>query len=809
MFRRPSFKLRTKIIAWSFIPTAIILLLVATTMYFAYQQVTEELVINRDEELTRLSASEVSASFEDYIDRLTALARLPEIYSGSPQVQTLGLNRSRNQLLFFDGGVYLLNNLGVVTAADPETPGIIGQDWSDETIFRKMVRIPNLVFSDVEANGSNGEKQIALAVPILGLRNEFRGVAVGLFQLNPSAASPFYGTLVRLRIGRSGTAYLVDGNGVIIYASDAGLIGTQLTNHPTMSQFASGEVGALRTRSLSGQDIVAGTAPVPRTNWTLIVEEDWNELIRPSLRYQQFLLLLLVLGIVIPTIVVTVGVRRITGPIAAFIAAAQRIAGGDFSQPIHVGTNDELHELAGQFNTMARHLQESYETLELRVAQRTQELTALNSISAIVSRSLDLEQILPDALEKTLEVLAMDAGAVFRLEPDSGELVLVYHKGLGERMVAAIQHVLLETSVTLQAVSTRHPAARLVSAYPPSDLKDALEYEGWKTAVSIPLLAQEKVLGAINVVNRTPIQLTQEDLSVPAAIGQQIGVAMDNARLFKQTVAYAREMEVERQAAVEARAAAEAANAAKSVFLANVSHELRTPLFSINGFAHIVRKRLEERIFPLLPAGDDKLQRATSQIEENLAIILAEGSRLTALINSLLDLEKIESGKMEWEFQPVQLNEIVRQAAAATAPLFQDDTLSLVVDLPEKLPPVTGDSEKLLQVMINLISNAAKFTPQGEVTVRLQQVDGSVVTSVSDQGIGIAPADQEKIFEMFTQVGETLTGKPKGTGLGLAISKQIVEHHRGRIWVESEPGKGSTFLFSLPVPTENNNTYAI
>lgn len=122
---------------------------------------------------------------------------------------------------------------------------------------------------------------------------------------------------------------------------------------------------------------------------------------------------------------------------------------------------------------------------------------------------------------------------------------------------------------------------------------------------------------------------------------------------------------------------------------------------------------------------------------------------------------------------------------------------------------MTGDSEKLLQVMINLISNAAKFTPQGEVTVRLQQVDGSVVTSVSDQGIGIAPADQEKIFEMFTQVGETLTGKPKGTGLGLAISKQIVEHHRGRIWVESEPGKGSTFLFSLPVPTENNNTYAI
>lgn len=798
MIRRPRFKLRTKIIAWSFIPTAIILLVVATTMYFAYQQVTEQLVIKRDEELTRLSASEVSSSFEDSVDRLTALARLPEVYSGSPQVQSLGLNRSSNQLIFFDGGVYVLNNLGQLTAAYPETPGLIGQDWSDRTFFRDMLRLPSTTFSDVETTGPGTGKQIALAVPILGLRNEFRGEVVGMFQLNPDAASSFYGTLVRLRIGRSGTAYLVDGNGVIIYASDAGLIGTQLTNHPTAPLIASGQVGALRTRSLDGRDIVAGAAQVPRTNWTLIVEEDWNALISPSLPYQRFLLLLLALGVVIPAVVVMIGVRRITGPIAVFIDAAQRIAGGDFSRPIHIGTDDELKELADQFNTMARHLQESYETLELRVAQRTQELTALNSIAAIVSRSLNLEQILPDALEKTLEVMGMDAGAVFRLEPSTGVLALATQKGLSDEMVAIIQHMPLEASLTRLAVNLRRPAYRLVADYPPGPLKQIMQKDGWQTAVSIPLLAQENVLGAINVTNRIPIRLSPEDLNVPAAIGQQIGVAIDNARLYNQSVEYAHEMEVERHAAIEARAAAEAANAAKSDFLANVSHELRTPLFSINGFARIVQKRFQERILPLLPSEDARLHRAVSQIEENLEIILVEGQRLTGLINSLLDLEKIESGRMEWESQPVQMETVIHQAAAATRSLFHG-SLSLRLDLPQRLPLVQGDPEKLQQVIINLISNAVKFMTEGMVTVQAVQIDHELVTCVSDQGIGIHPSDQGKIFEKFVQVGETLTGKPKGTGLGLAICKQIVEHHGGRIWVESVFGEGSTFLFSLPV----------
>jgi len=165
----------------------------------------------------------------------------------------------------------------------------------------------------------------------------------------------------------------------------------------------------------------------------------------------------------------------------------------------------------------------------------------------------------------------------------------------------------------------------------------------------------------------------------------------------------------------------------------------------------------------------------------------------------LLDLEKIESGKMEWQFRPLSVSEVIKQATAATAALFEGKNLSLVVESSDELPPVLGDQDKLMQVVINLISNAVKFTKSGKVTIRSAQEGGDVTIHITDQGIGIAAADQVRLFEKFTQVGDPLTEKPQGTGLGLAISKEIVARHGGRIWVKSVEGKGSTFSFSLPI----------
>ena len=248
-----------------------------------------------------------------------------------------------------------------------------------------------------------------------------------------------------------------------------------------------------------------------------------------------------------------------------------------------------------------------------------------------------------------------------------------------------------------------------------------------------------------------------------------------------------------------AKAAAEQANQAKSDFLASVSHELRTPLTSILGFAKIIDKRLSERIFPNLQTDDPKTRRAVDQVAENVKIIAAEGERLTALINDLLDLAKIEAGKVDWRVERLAVSELVERAAVATSVLFTQKGLPLIRELEADLPEIVGDGGRLVQVLINLFSNAIKFTDTGSITCRAGRVDGAIQVSVIDTGQGITEADQPKVFERFKQVGDTLTDKPKGTGLGLPICKEIVEHHGGRIWVESEPGRGSTFSFTIPI----------
>ena len=251
---------------------------------------------------------------------------------------------------------------------------------------------------------------------------------------------------------------------------------------------------------------------------------------------------------------------------------------------------------------------------------------------------------------------------------------------------------------------------------------------------------------------------------------------------------------------VQAKEAAEAANDAKSAFLANVSHELRTPLTSILGFTQIVQRRLREVIFPGLDEPSPRARRAMDQISKNIDIVLLEGARLTTLINNVLDLEKIEAGQMTWQIQPFGLDEAITQAAAATRSLYEERGLDFNIDIAPGLAPARGDRDRVVQVIVNLISNAVKFTPRGSIYLSAHPGErGDLVVTVTDTGVGISEDDIPHVFEKFRQVGDTLTDKPSGTGLGLAICRDIVEHLGGKIWVHSVPGGGSSFSFTLPM----------
>jgi signal transduction histidine kinase len=236
----------------------------------------------------------------------------------------------------------------------------------------------------------------------------------------------------------------------------------------------------------------------------------------------------------------------------------------------------------------------------------------------------------------------------------------------------------------------------------------------------------------------------------------------------------------------------------KSTFLSSISHELRTPLTSIIGYAEISRKKLSKLISGFV--GDDtKIPAKIRIVEENLEIIVSESEKLAKLIESVLDLTAMEAGTAEWRWEPLSLREVIDNAATSFLPAFDKKGLGFVLAIEDDLPPIKGDRYRISQVINHILSNAAAFTDQGRVTCSARRAEKEIVLTIADTGKGILASRLGLIFEKFSQIGDTLTDKPKGVGLGLPISRLIVGYHGGKISVESEPGKGSVFTIVLPV----------
>ena len=235
----------------------------------------------------------------------------------------------------------------------------------------------------------------------------------------------------------------------------------------------------------------------------------------------------------------------------------------------------------------------------------------------------------------------------------------------------------------------------------------------------------------------------------------------------------------------------------KTEFISTVSHELRTPLTSVLGFANNTYNFYRKNIVPALPNDNEKLNKRSKMIEENLSIITLEGERLTRLIDDILDIAKMEAGKIEWNIQEIDTVDICRQAISAISGYPKSSQVKIFFKAPENVRPAKGDPDRLVQVITNLISNALKFTERGSVTLKVEPENNCVKVSVSDTGNGINEEQLGKVFDKFKQAGNTLTDKPIGTGLGLPICKEIIQHLGGTIWAESEVGKGSSFCFTL------------
>jgi signal transduction histidine kinase len=536
--------LRTKIIVWSFVPTAIILVAVALINFQAYQRVTEDLVIERDRELTRLWANELASRLAVYTDPLTAWARTAFVHEGNPAALRTALEQAGRRLAVFDGGVFVFDEFGAIVATQPEQVNTRRPEWTTQTSVHQIPHATNPIFSGAVADRSLGGMVIVVATPITGRQDEHLGAIAGVFRLDPTVDCALYDRIEKLPSAERGSAYLVDGNGDVLYHPDHAQIGGSLAAQAVVQQVLGGgasqsDVGAFRTHDLVGRDIVASYARVPGTPWTLVVEESWGALTSSSRGYRQFLLLLLAMGVVVPTLIVTIGVRHITQPITELIGAAQNVAEGNFDQRINAETGDELEDLAEQFNLMAAQLQESYTDLERKVADRTKELATLNAIAAEVSHSLDLNEVMNSALDELLDVLEMSTGQAFLLEDETRMLISIAQRGLSEEFADYTARLPLDIGLAGQAAEEYKPLVKAVADHPKGgggsqSLRYWLEKEGLQLVICIPLIAHGRMVGSINLGSRTRRLIAPEQESLLAAIGHQIGVAVENARLYEQ-----------------------------------------------------------------------------------------------------------------------------------------------------------------------------------------------------------------------------------------------------------------------------------
>jgi GAF domain-containing protein/HAMP domain-containing protein len=465
-----------------------------------------------------------------------------------------------------------------------------------------------------------------------------------------------------------------------------------------------------------------------------------------------------------------VPLMREGSPIGVIILSRQRVEPFTEKQIALVTTFADQAVIAIENARLFNELRDR--TAEL--GRSVEELKMLSEVGQAVSSTLDLRSVLSTILTSSLGLTWANAGAIFRYSRAERAFRLVEAVGWDEALRHSVGDLRLAESETAmgEAVARRTPVQLADTAQRASNpLRDLLLAAGFHSALIVPLVGAERILGAIILMRQEAGEFPPETVRLMQTLASQSVLAIQNARMFREIADKSEQLAL--------------ASQHKSQFLANMSHELRTPLNAILGYAEL----LVDGIYGVLP---DRPKGVLERIQNN-------GRHLLALINDVLDLAKIEAGQLTLTLENYSLPEVVRSVVTATEPLATGKGLKFTAALQEDMPKGHGDARRLSQVLLNLVGNAIKFTDQGEVEIRGSADRGHFVLEVRDTGPGIPDADQERIFGEFQQIDNSNTRQKGGTGLGLAISKRMVEMQGGTIAVESALGEGSTFRVVLPV----------
>ncbi len=627
------------------------------------------------------------------------------------------------------------------------------------------------------------EPYMTIAVPI----ERFAGDVIGVLQAEVNLK--YIGDVVSsITIGKAGYAYAVSRSGELIAHPDISLV-LQRRNVRQLAVVKAAFEGpeasaahAVIAPNIHGKEVLSSFALIRDFDWAVIVdrpvEEAYEALYASMLRTAALALIGLGMALFASYFLA----RRVIQPVRILREGVERIGTGDLGHRLNLKTGDEIEVLADEFNKMTSQLQESYANLEHKVEDRTRELTesldqqtATSEVLKVISRSaFDLQPVLETLIENATKLCGADKGYIHRLHGDVYTIAVSYGASdefktfMKEHPIHASGRETLVGRVVLERRPVHIPD---VLADPDYKWSEAQKAGGYRTLLGVPMLREGMPIGVIVIWRERVEAFTDKQIALVTTFADQAVIAIENVRLFQEIQDKNEQLE--------------AANKHKSQFLANVSHELRTPLNSIIGFTRLVLRKTEGQI--------EKLQK------DNLQKVLISSEHLLNLINGLLDLAKIEAGRMEAYVESFKLDEVMRMTIATVEPLLKDGRVKLVTEIAPDIPPLKTDRDKLKQSVLNLLSNAVKFTEKGEIKVAAWRDNGSLKLTVSDTGIGMKKEALDLIFEEFRQADMSSTRRYGGTGLGLAIVRRFINLMGGEIAVESEEGKGSKFTITIPM----------
>jgi signal transduction histidine kinase len=776
--------IRRRLLLWNLALFGSIVIAFVLAGYIYAQKQIKDNSYELQSEIAALVAARIEAFVSQKSERLSDTAVSMSLHAlGSKKQELLLALLLKNDRAFTEASVLDLNGMELVKLSERKLYAPSERsDQSGSDKFKRAVQ-GNTYVSRVYTS-DRAEPFVTIAVPLKAAEG-----IIGV--LTAEANLKFLWEVIgNIHFGVGGYAYLVDSHGNLIAHKDPSIVlrRTDLSRVHEVQEFLANETApdptpANDARGITGKPVLSTYAPVRSVNWGVILEEPLDLALADVKMARHFALVLVAIGLTLGAGVIVWVSDKITRPIQQLHEGVKTIRAGNLNHQVEIKTADEIESLADEFNRMAREVRLSQSTLEEKVEQRTRELSALHDVTTTVSQSLELEPVLQEVIKKITGIFCFDATkirlfdaemqhlhlrAAYETDPELWEQIPTAKRGEGisGRVADSGEALIFEDT-------QQDPLYRQLS------LTQVTRRAGMRFLATFPIKTKTTTVGVLLCAAHMPRRLSAGEFQLLSSMAGQIGVAAENANLFAQ-------MSDKSKALEKLNAELQEASRIKSEFMAAMSHELRTPLNVIMGNIELLRDRFFGDI-------NESQKKSLTQITHHAQVLLK-------LINNVLSLTKIEAGKMPVEAIAVEMDEVINNVKSYAEQLSRNGYVELVWKVEPNLPAITTDAVKLEEIFQNLIGNAYKFTPKGKIEIRVRELkdEKRFEFAVADTGIGIEEKDLGKIFDEFHQLNEAHTGHFDGFGLGLNIVKKYLDLMHGDIRVDSQPGMGTTFTFTLP-----------